>query len=297
MPKFPLGENAGNRFCQKCETQSVKCPHKGTVKLLFQPAEEGGAGAAHMIHEGALGGVEAIFGMHVDYTLPTGTISSRPGPICAAATVFEAIIDGKGGHAAFPHMNIDPIVAASFAILSLQELISRETDPLDSQVVSIGYIKSGEGLNVTPSKVKFGGTLRSLKTEGLLNLTKRVKEVIESQAVVHRCMASVDFLEEYSPSYPATVNDETLYNHIQNVGAALLGSTNVKLANQVMAGEDFSFYQQIIPGLMVSIGIRNEEMGSIHAPHSPFFILDEDVLPVGAALHTALTEMYLNEHK
>eukprot|EP01018_Ginkgo_biloba_P012080 Gb_21288 [translate_table: standard] len=106
---------------------------KGTVRLIFQPAEEGGAGAAHMIKEHALGDAEAIFGMHVEYSLPTGTIATRPGPVFAATAIFEATIDGKGGHAAFPHMNVDPIVAASFAILSLQELISRESDPLDSQ--------------------------------------------------------------------------------------------------------------------------------------------------------------------
>lgn len=111
---------------------------KGTVRLLFQPAEEGGAGASHMIKESALGGAEAIFGMHVDFTNPTGSISSIPGPILAAVCFFEAKIIGKGGHASGPHHSIDPVVAASHVILALQQLISREVDPLHSQVCHRG---------------------------------------------------------------------------------------------------------------------------------------------------------------
>ncbi|KAH9317626.1 hypothetical protein KI387_019395, partial [Taxus chinensis] len=269
---------------------------KGTVRLIFQPAEEGGAGAALMSKEGALANAEAIFGMHVDPTLTVGIISSREGPFYAATGRFEATIDGKGGHAAFPHMNVDPVVSACFIVLSLQELISRKTDPLDSQVISIGFINGGEGHNVIPSQVKIGGSLRSMTTKGLINLKKRVKEVIESQALVHKCVASVDFLEHIS-TYPAVENDESLHNHVKKVGATLLGSNNVKTANKIMAGEDFSFYQQIIPGVMFAIGVRDGENGPIGSVHSPFFTLDEDVLPIGAALHTAIAEMYFDKDK
>lgn len=107
---------------------------QGTVKLFFQPAEEGHAGAYHMIQEGSLDDVQAIFGMHVEPGLPTGTIACSPGPVLAAAGTFQAVIKGKGGHAAFPHKTADPILAASFAILSLQQIVSRESDPLDSLV-------------------------------------------------------------------------------------------------------------------------------------------------------------------
>lgn len=110
---------------------------KGTVRLIFQPAEEGGVGASAMIKEGALGNAEAIFAMHVDYLLPTGAISSSAGPLLAAVSFFKAKIVGQGGHAAAPHRNIDPVLAASFSILALQQLISRETDPLNSQVCLI----------------------------------------------------------------------------------------------------------------------------------------------------------------
>ncbi|XP_057951261.1 IAA-amino acid hydrolase ILR1-like 5 isoform X2 [Malania oleifera] len=263
---------------------------KGTVRLLFQPAEEGGAGASHMIKEGALGDAGAIFGMHIDYKNPTGSISSSSGPTLAAVCFFEAKIEGKGGHAAEPHKNVDPILAASFIILGLQQLISRE-------VLSVTYVRGGMALNLTPLCVELGGTLRSLTTEGLHQLRRRVKEVIEGLAVVHRCNAYIDMREEDYPAYPAVVNDERLHQHVQRVGRFLLGPENVKAGTKVMAGEDFAFYQEVIPGVMFSIGIRNEELGSVHSPHSPHFFLDEDVLPIGASLHTALAETYLNEHQ
>ncbi|XP_073035664.1 IAA-amino acid hydrolase ILR1-like 5 [Primulina eburnea] len=269
----------------------------GTVKLLFQPAEEGGAGAFHMITEGALGAAEAIFGMHVDFESRTGSIASIAGPVLAAVSFFEAKIEGKGGHGAAPHNSIDPVLAASFAILALQQLISRETDPLHSQVLSVTFVRGGTALNVIPQYVEFGGTLRSLTTEGLHQLQQRVKEVIEGQATVHRCKAHVDMKEAEFPTYPACVNDERLHRHVERVGELLLGTENVKKAAKVMAGEDFAFYQQVIPGAMFQIGIRNEKVGSVHSPHSPYFFLDEDVLPIGAALHTAIAEVYLRDGK
>lgn len=111
------------------------------MRLIFQPAEEGGLGASYMIKEGAVGKAEAIFAMHIDYTIPTGTIATRAGPILAAVSVFEATIQGKGGHAAEPHASVDPVLAASFTILALQQLISREVDPLQSQVCPLFRIR------------------------------------------------------------------------------------------------------------------------------------------------------------
>lgn len=265
---------------------------KGTVRLLFQPAEEGGAGASHMIEEGALGDSEAIFGMHVDYETMTGSIASTFGPLLAAVCFFEAKIEGKRR----AHSNVDPILAASSAILALQQLISREADPLDSQVLSVTFVRVETERNLIPPYVIFGGTLRSLTTEGLLRLRQRLKEVIEGQAAVCRCHAYIDMKEEEYPFYPAVVNDEKLHRHVQETGVLLLGPDKVKIAKKVMAGEDFAFYQQLIPGVMFSIGIRNERVGAVHSPHSPYFFLDEDVLPIGAALLAAIAETYLNEH-
>nr|ACZ56436.1 IAA-amino acid hydrolase [Populus tomentosa] len=271
---------------------------KGTVRLLFQPAEEGGAGASHMIKDGALGDAEAIFGMHVNYKIPTGTIASLSGPVFAAASRFHVKIEGKGGHAAVHHNAVDPLLAASFAILALQQLISRELDPLQSQVLSITYVRGGTTLNVIPPYFEFGGTLRSLTTESLHQLQRRLKEVVEGQAAVHRCHAHVDMYEkEDVPLYPATVNDEKLNLHVERVSRLLFNPENFKMGQKVMAAEDFSFYQEVIPGVMLDIGIRNENVGAIHSLHSPYFFLDEDVLSIGASLHTALAEIYLNEHQ
>ncbi|PKI35621.1 hypothetical protein CRG98_044075 [Punica granatum] len=270
---------------------------KGTVRLIFQPAEEGGAGASHMIKEGALGDAEAIFAMHIDYTVPTGSIAALPGPNFAAVSFFEVRIEGEGGHAASPHTSVDPVVAASFTIVALQQLISREADPLHSQVLSVTYIRGGSALNVIPPYVEFGGTLRSLTQEGLHQLRRRLKEVVEGQAAVHRCKAHVDMEEEELPPYPAVVNDKELTEHVEKVGRLLLGPENVRVGKKVMAGEDFAFYQEMVPGVMLSIGIRSEEAGSTYSPHSPYFFLDEDALPIGAAVHAAIAETYLNEHQ
>lgn len=269
---------------------------KGTIRLLFQPAEEGGAGASLMIKEGALGDAEAIFAMHVASELHTGTISLLSGPVLAAVCFFEVKIEGKGGHASGPHSTFDPIVATSFVILALQQLISREANPLHSQVLSVTYVRGGAALNVIPPYVEFGGTLRSLTTEGLHRLQQRLKEVVEGQAAVHRCKAYIDFNEGEHPPYPAVVNNDTLHRHVEWIGEHLLGPENVKVGNKVMAGEDFAFYGELIPAFMLSIGIRNEEIGSVHFPHSPYFFVDENVLPIGAALHAALAETYLNDH-
>ncbi|GJU75311.1 IAA-amino acid hydrolase ILR1-like protein 5 [Tanacetum coccineum] len=130
-----------------------------------------------------------------------------------------------------------------------------------------------------------------------ISSTQSSSIVVEGQAAVHRCKGSVDMKEDEFPPYPATINDETLTKHVDQVGSMVLGPEGVKLSKKVMAGEDFAFYQQVVPGVMFGIGIRNEGIGSIHSPHSPYFFLDEDALPVGAALHTAIAESYLNDHQ
>ncbi|KAL5719229.1 IAA-amino acid hydrolase ILR1-like 5 [Ranunculus cassubicifolius] len=233
--------------------------------------------------------------MHIDEQNPTGSISSIAGPALAAGCIFAVTIEGKGGHAAEPHLSVDPLLAASVTILALQQLISREKDPLHNQVLTITYFRGGTTMNVISQSVEFGGTMRSLTTNGLNQLRRRLKEVIEAQAYVHRCKAFIDMKEDERPVYPAVVNDETLHQHVQKVGRLLLGSENVKICEKIMASEDFAFYQEMIPGIMFNIGIRNEEVGSVHPLHSSYFFLDEDVLPLGAAVHTAVAELYLSE--
>ncbi|XP_039793876.1 IAA-amino acid hydrolase ILR1-like 7 isoform X3 [Panicum virgatum] len=154
---------------------------KGTVKLVFQPGEEGYAGAYHVLREGVLDDVSAIFGLHVDPSLPVAAVASRPGSFLAASGRFLVTVTGKGGHAAAPHKAVDPIVAASSAIVSLQQIVAREIDPLQAAVVSVTFMKGGHAHNVIPESVTFGGTFRSLTTEGFSYLQKRIKEVMKLQ--------------------------------------------------------------------------------------------------------------------
>ncbi|XP_020090253.1 IAA-amino acid hydrolase ILR1-like 7 isoform X5 [Ananas comosus] len=288
-----IGSGSAPVFSLRADMDAL--PLQGTVKLVFQPAEEGNAGAYHVLQEGALENVQAIFALHVDPFLRTGVIASRSGPLLAASGRFLATIKGKGGHAAAPHRVIDPVIPASLAILSLQQLVSRESDPLESKVISVGFIRAGEAYNVIPESVTFSGTFRSMTTEGLSYLMKRIKEIIEMQAAVHRCNATVDFMEKLIP-YPATVNDEELYAHVKAVGEGLLGEANVQLRPPTMGAEDFSFYSQKMASTMFFIGVGNETMSPTHNLHSPYFVLDEKALPVGAALHAAVAIKYLDGH-
>ncbi|KAM0863571.1 hypothetical protein ACQ4PT_044514 [Festuca glaucescens] len=276
--------------------QSRKDDIKGTVKLVFQPAEEGYAGAYHVLEEGVLDDVSAIFGLHVDPSLPVGTVASRPGPFMAASGRFFITVIGKGGHAASPHHAVDPIVMASSAIISLQTIVAREIDPLQAAVISVTFVNGGDAYNVIPETVSFGGTFRSLTTEGLSYLKKRIKEIIESHAIMNRCIATVDFMEEERRPYPATVNDEGMYDHARAVAGAMLGENNVKVTGPIMAAEDFSYYAQRFPAAFFMIGIHDEAMTTgVHPLHSPNFVIDEGVLPVGAAFHAAVAMEYLNK--
>lgn len=266
---------------------------KGTVKLVFQPGEEGYAGAHHMLKSGALDGIQAIFGLHVEPFMPVGTISSKPGTLLAGSGRFFATIQGKGGHAAGPHTTRDPVLALSMIILALQHIVSRETDPLQSRVVSVGYLQGGEALNVIPETVKFGGTFRFMDSESYNYLKQRIKEVIETQAKVHQCTAVVDFMEDKLIPYPATHNDPKLYEQTKRVVENLLGSNSVKLDSGTMAAEDFSFYSLKMPAAFFFMGVANKTMNPAKGLHSPHFIIDEDALPVGASLHAAVALAYL----
>uniref|UniRef100_A0A0E0E9M1 Peptidase M20 dimerisation domain-containing protein n=1 Tax=Oryza meridionalis TaxID=40149 RepID=A0A0E0E9M1_9ORYZ len=277
--------------------QSRKDDLKGTVKLVFQPAEEGYAGARYVLQESVLDDVSAIFGVHVDPSIQVGTVTSRPGPFLAASGRFLATITGKGGHAAGPHNAVDPILTASSAIISLQQIVARETDPLEAAVISVTFMKGGDAYNVIPESVSFGGTFRSLTSEGLSYLKKRIKEIVEALATVHRCTATVDFMEEERIPYPATVNDEGMYRHARAVAVDVLGEDGVKVGTPFMGAEDFAFYAQRFPAAFFMIGVGNETtMRKVYPLHSPHFVVDENVLPVGAALHAAVAMEYLNKH-
>nr|GMC57036.1 IAA-amino acid hydrolase ILR1-like 4 [Ipomoea batatas] len=250
-----------------------------------------------MLDAGALENVEAIFALHVDPDLPLGEVASRAGPIFAGSGFFEAVISGKGGHAAIPQHSIDPILAASNVIVSLQHLVSREADPLDSQVVSVGHFQGGGAFNVIPDSVTIGGTFRAFSKKVFAQLKKRIEEVIVRQAAVQRCNATVNFNEDEKPFFPPTINDKDLHEYFHKVAADLLGSPRVKDAQMRMGGEDFSFYQQVMPGYMYLLGLQDETGEKLASAHSPYFKVNEDALPYGAALQASLAVRYLLEHQ
>ncbi|XP_048129988.1 IAA-amino acid hydrolase ILR1-like 4 [Rhodamnia argentea] len=271
---------------------------RGTVVLVFQPAEEGGGGAKKMIEAGALENVDAIFGLHVAPHLPVGVVASRPGPLLAGSGFFEAVISGKGGHAAIPQHSIDPILAASSVVVSLQHLISREADPLDSQVVTVAKFQGGGAYNVIPDSVTIGGTFRAFSKESFTHLKQRIEEVVTRQAAVQRCHATVHFFSEEKPFFPTTINDEHLHKHFEKVAGELLGSHKINDMQPLMGSEDFSFYQEVIPGYFFFLGVGDNKSERYEWVHSPLFQINEDGLPYGSALHASMAISYLlDQHR
>ncbi|CAF1698756.1 hypothetical protein HID58_051312 [Brassica napus] len=266
---------------------------QGTVVLIFQPAEEVFAGAKKMIEEGALKHVEAIFGIHLTNRVPFGKTASLAGSLLAGSGFFEAVVTGKGGHAAIPQHTIDPVIAASSVVLSLQHLVSRETDPLDSKVVTVSMVHGGNAFNVIPDSITLGGTLRAFT--GFSQLQQRVKEVITKQATVHRCNAPVNLTPHGKEQVPPLVNDMDLYKQFKNMVGDLLGEESFVEASPVMGGEDFSYFAEAIPGHFSFLGMQDETK-SYASTHSSLYRVNEDALPYGAAMHASMAVQYLQGH-
>ncbi|RVW48068.1 IAA-amino acid hydrolase ILR1 [Vitis vinifera] len=237
----------------------------------FSAWEEGYAGAYHMLQHGALDNINAIFGLHVMPSILTGMIASRPGPM----------------------------LAASLAIVASQQIVSRETDPLEARVVTVGFIKGGQAANVIPESVEFGGTYRSLTSQGLSYIQERIQESLTDHRVTGSsaplyCCSGVQ--GGNTTALSSNRNDEELYEHAKRVGEILLGEPNVQLVPITMGAEDFSFYSQKVPAVMFELGIKNETLKSDQPLHSPYFVIDETALPIGAALHAAVAISYLDSH-
>lgn len=268
---------------------------KGTVRLMFQPAEEGGAGGKRMVEEGVVSNepqAELAFGMHVWPSLPSGTVASRPGTLMAATERFTILLSGKGGHAAMPHLTIDPIVAASSMIMNLQHLVSRTISPLDSGVVSVTQVTAGDAYNVIPPSALIKGTIRALDVETLTDLRGRVEHVVNTTSAMYHCNSTI----KYSPDfYPNTKNDEKLFeNFSKRVGAHVATDGIVRNIEPTLAGEDFSFLAQTIPSTFFFIGQGTGGDEAHHKPptdyglHHPKFALDENIMSKGVELHVNL---------
>jgi amidohydrolase len=266
---------------------------KGNVAFIFQPAEEIGAGAKAMVEEGALEGANRIFGLHVYSILPFGTLGYRPGPLMAAGDFFDVKITGKGGHGGLPHLTVDPIVIAANAISTLQTIVSREVDPVESAVISICKMNGGEAYNVIPETATFGGTIRSHNPELREGLPRRIKEILDGLVSGMRGSYELNLMSKF----PATTNDEEMTAFVVKVAKEILGEDKLSLLRPLMGSEDFSFYLQKVPGTFAFLGVENKDKGIIYPHHHPKFNIDEDILPLGTALHVSVAMEYLREQQ
>lgn len=212
----------------------------GTVKFVFQPGEEQAIGAKLLIEEGVLEGVDAIFGMHVDWTAPAGTVSVDPGPRMASADMFTIHVEGKGGHGSAPHQGVDAAVVAAAIMMNLQTIVSREIDPLESAVISIGKLVSGDRFNILPARAYMEGTCRCFNPAVRENIPDSISRVIENTAATFRATAKL----HYQFGCPSTINDEALTALAQNSIKRLYGDEALTTKPPEMGSEDFAFYAE-----------------------------------------------------
>ncbi|MWC27033.1 amidohydrolase [Paenibacillus sp. MMS18-CY102] len=239
----------------------------GTVRIIFQPAEEKATGARQVIESGALNDVQAIFGLHNKPDLPVGTVGIKEGPLMAAADGFLVEVTGLGTHAAVPEAGIDPVVASAHIITALQTIVSRNVSPLDSAVVSVTRLNTGTSWNVIPDKAIFDGTLRTYEEDVRVRVKERLQEVVHGVAAAFGTKASVRWI--LGP--PAVRNDAALAALASSV-AERTGLTAV-VPKPSLAGEDFAFYQRHVPGVFVFVGTSGPQEW-----HHPAFDVDESAL-------------------
>lgn len=250
----------------------------GRIILIFQPAEEGEGGAKHIIDAGVLDDVDAIFAAHIDRHFDVNQISIEPGLISAYTDGFRIAIQGKGGHAAKPHETIDSIVVASLLVMSIQTLVSREVNPTHPSVVTVGKIQGGTAPNVIADQAFLEGTIRSTHPEVRQGIITGLERMVKAMEGLYHANTTITFKE----GYPPVVNHAVAARIAQEVAAKIFGSEGVMpQPNPSMGGEDFSFYLKKVPGCLVRIGAKRQDIGDIPA-HSPRFDFDEGVLPVGA---------------
>lgn len=256
----------------------------GTLKIIFQPAEEGGAGGQKIVKEGHLDDVDIIFGIHVWHELPAGTIGTRKGPMMASADDFIVTIKGKGGHAAAPHQAIDPTAVLADIYNALQKLISREIDPFANAVLTAPMMDGSTAFNVIPPQVTLKGTFRTMNPEVRRHIIKRIEEIVHGYSQAWRCEGKVKF--GIIASYPPLIND---IQAVDDLTMILQDLDTVTEMQPTMGGEDFAFYLEKTKGAFMGLGIQNKEKGvGIYPHHHPKFDMDESILWKGTAIHALL---------
>jgi hippurate hydrolase len=302
MDALPIEEETGLPFSSEIEGRMHACGHDGhtsmlvgaahalsgmrdrldgTVKFVFQPAEEGGGGGRVMVDEGVADDVASIFALHLWPGLPFGEVATKAGPIMAAADAFEMEIIGLGGHGAMPHLAADAVVIAAQVVTALQTVVSREVDPVEPAVLTVGEIGAGTAFNIIPQKARLGGTVRTLNSDLRERMPGRMEAVASGVAKGMRGDANLD----YTFSYPVTVNDKGAAGYALGVAEELFGEQSVQeLPNPSMTAEDFAFFLEKVPGAFIWLGV-GEDISGLHTPQ---FAFDEEILPRGSALLAAL---------
>ncbi len=261
----------------------------GTVALIFQPAEEGGAGALAMIEDGMMErfGIEEVYGMHNMPGIPLGQFATRKGGIMAAPDRFTITISGRGGHAAQPHRTVDPIFIGSQLVGSLQAIAARNADPVRSVVISVTRFDAGTTHNIIPDQATLWGTVRTLSEEMRDLAEARIRQIVDGIASAHGAEAVI----EYERRCPVTVNHDRETEHAIRVATEVVGTANVDPnVDPSMAGEDFAFMLKQRPGAFIFIG--NGDTAALHNPHYDF---DDEAISYGISYWVRLVEQRLTE--
>jgi len=271
---------------------SEKRDFEGAVHFIFQPAEEGGGGAKAMIEDGLFEKFpcDAVFAIHNKPGIPLGQIVSKPGPLLAAADRWDIRITGKGGHAAHPHTTIDPMVAGASIVMSLQTIVSRNIDPIDSTVVTVGFFKAGSAYNVIPGEVHIGGTTRTTTPENRALVKRRIAEICEGAEKMYGVKIAID----HKPGYPPTVNDAAQARFAIDVAAGVCGPENVRdNTKPSMGAEDFSYMLEQVPGAMVWLG--NGGGADAVGLHNARYDFNDMAIPFGVSFFVNTVERFLGK--
>ncbi|HET7224099.1 MAG TPA: amidohydrolase [Candidatus Eisenbacteria bacterium] len=262
----------------------------GTVRLCFQPAEEQGGGALAMIKDGALAPKpDAAFGLHVWQDMDVGEIGVPVGPWLAAVDEFNVTLRGRGAHGAAPHQGVDPVLAVSHVIASLQSIVSRNVDPLREAVVSVTQVRAGTAFNIIPDHAWMNGTVRTFDDGVWQKLPEQFERVVRGVAQGFGCEADIEYIRHNRP----TVNDAKMAEVARAAAAEVVGRERVRHDTRTMGGEDFSWFLAEVPGCFVAIGSRNASKGLTFAHHHPRFDVDERCLELGAETLLRITRRFL----
>jgi amidohydrolase len=263
----------------------------GTVKIIFQPAEEGPGGAKPMIEEGVLNNpdVDAIIGLHLWNNLPLGTVGVRSGALMAAVECFDCTIFGKGGHGAMPHQTVDSIVVSAQIVNALQTIVARNVNPLDSAVVTVGQLHAGSARNIIADTAKMSGTVRYFNPELDGYLGKRIEQIIDG--ICQSQGARYEF--DYRQLYPPVINDAKIAELVRSVASDVVETpAGVVPECQTMGGEDMSFFLQKVPGCYFFLGSANPSRNLAYPHHHPRFDFDETALNMGAEIFVRCIEKF-----